>query len=416
MRIGCFQLLMLGLSLAAAPSAFSRQSGTEPPEFTVSELVVRVLDGNRDLKAAIASLSAAQAATAASRALPNPKLDFGGGRSSPRVGSGLQGSVHSVGASQLLEFGSVRSARFESALAEQRGTEFAIARVRNDLAARIRIQAYEILLRQEEASAAHEALRLLDEVRERIRVRVESGEAPRYEIIKADAEIIGARQRRDAARLQVQKSVLEVNRIAGGALPESWSLKARLDDPLPAMSIEVLRREMTERSPELAELQADIDRARARLYSARASRWPGVEVRVDHSREPDLVQNRLGLSVSVPLLDDRAPVIEQASIELSRAQQVLEGRRNELMQEMLLAWKELELAAGAVEALGVGAVREAEAALRVAEAAYRFGERGILEVLDAQRVLRSVRFDLLQARFRLQSAKIVLEQLAARYM
>jgi cobalt-zinc-cadmium efflux system outer membrane protein len=61
-------------------------------------------------------------------------------------------------------------------------------------------------------------------------------------------------------------------------------------------------------------------------------------------------------------------------------------------------------------------VREAEAALRVAEAAYRFGERGILEVLDAQRVLRSVRADLLQARFQVQAARVVLEQLAARYV
>ena len=59
---------------------------------------------------------------------------------------------------------------------------------------------------------------------------------------------------------------------------------------------------------------------------------------------------------------------------------------------------------------------DCEAALRVAEAAYRFGERGILEVLDAQRVLRSVRADLLQARFQAQAARVVLEQLAARYV
>jgi len=52
----------------------------------------------------------------------------------------------------------------------------------------------------------------------------------------------------------------------------------------------------------------------------------------------------------------------------------------------------------------------------VAEAAYRFGERGILEVLDAQRVLRSVRADVLQARFQVQAARVGLEQLAARYI
>jgi cobalt-zinc-cadmium efflux system outer membrane protein len=56
-------------------------------------------------------------------------------------------------------------------------------------------------------------------------------------------------------------------------------------------------------------------------------------------------------------------------------------------------------------------VREAEAALRVAQAAYRFGERGILDVLDAQRVLRSVRADLIEARYQLQEARVMLDRL-----
>ena len=60
-------------------------------------------------------------------------------------------------------------------------------------------------------------------------------------------------------------------------------------------------------------------------------------------------------------------------------------------------------------------MREAEAAVRVAQAAYRFGERGILDVLDAQRVLRGVRADLIQARFQLQEARIKLDQLVGQY-
>ena len=69
-----------------------------------------------------------------------------------------------------------------------------------------------------------------------------------------------------------------------------------------------------------------------------------------------------------------------------------------------------------IEALGQGSMREAEAALRVAQAAYRFGERGILDVLDAQRVLRGVRADLIQARYQLQEARIKLDQLVGQHM
>jgi cobalt-zinc-cadmium efflux system outer membrane protein len=68
-----------------------------------------------------------------------------------------------------------------------------------------------------------------------------------------------------------------------------------------------------------------------------------------------------------------------------------------------------------IEALSQGSMREAEAAVRVAQAAYRFGERGILDVLDAQRLLRGVRADMIQARFQLQEARIKLDQLVGQY-
>jgi cobalt-zinc-cadmium efflux system outer membrane protein len=58
-------------------------------------------------------------------------------------------------------------------------------------------------------------------------------------------------------------------------------------------------------------------------------------------------------------------------------------------------------------------VREAEAALKVAEAAYRFGERGILDFLDAQRVFRAVRNELISARYELSAAVVEIERLSA---
>jgi cobalt-zinc-cadmium efflux system outer membrane protein len=96
---------------------------------------------------------------------------------------------------------------------------------------------------------------------------------------------------------------------------------------------------------------------------------------------------------------------------LERAEIRLEGRKAELRQQVLLTWKSLEMARLRIEALSQGSVREAEAALRVAQAAYRFGERGILDVLDAQRVLRSVRADLIEARYQLQEARVMLDRL-----
>ena len=60
-----------------------------------------------------------------------------------------------------------------------------------------------------------------------------------------------------------------------------------------------------------------------------------------------------------------------------------------------------------------GTLRQAEAAVEAAQAAFKFGERGIIEVLDAQRVLRAARFDYISAQFDRQQALIELEQLRA---
>ena len=83
-------------------------------------------------------------------------------------------------------------------------------------------------------------------------------------------------------------------------------------------------------------------------------------------------------------------------------QQALEG-----------AWRQYEITLTQVIALENGILREAEAALKVAEAAYRFGERGILDYLDAQRVFRIARNELIAARYDLQLAVIEIERLRA---
>jgi cobalt-zinc-cadmium efflux system outer membrane protein len=59
-------------------------------------------------------------------------------------------------------------------------------------------------------------------------------------------------------------------------------------------------------------------------------------------------------------------------------------------------------------------LRSAEAGLRVAEAAYRAGERSFLEVLDAQRTLRTVRSDYNHALFDRNAAWLDIEKLTAR--
>ena len=387
----------------------TRISDNAQPRLSLSQLIGTVLDHNPELRSVQQSSVTAQAAVVSAGALPNPKLEWSRGDNKARMASATPGSVNSMGISVPIEMPSVRSARVNAAEAGQRASVHQIAASRNALVAQVKLKAYEVVLRQAQVQAAHDAVKLLEQAHERVRVRVASGEAARYEIIKADAELINARQQEQTARLMVEQSQLTLNRMAAGQLPARFDLDLSLQDPVKAVAHSV------DQHPELLQLQSEVEKAEAQKQGAKASRWPGVELRYAQTREPDIRNNTIGVSMQIPLFDQRRGPIDEAASEEQRARLRLDGRKAELEQQTLQARKVLEMAQVRVKALGEGSVKEAEAALRVAEAAYRYGERGILDVLDAQRVLRTVRADLLEARYQMQSARIELDFLAGRY-
>jgi cobalt-zinc-cadmium efflux system outer membrane protein len=383
---------------------------------TINELINTVVLNNPELSASRQSLDAASAGITSAKALPNPRLEMQSGRHNELNPAALSGRANGIGVAQLIENPALRNARIEGAFYNRSRSAQVVAMTENELIAETKRRAYEYLLRKEETIAAFDALGLLEQIRERVKVRVQTGEAGRYELIKSDAEIINARQREQTARLQVQQAAISLNRLAAGKLPPTWELNAQLSDKLQVPDLELLKQTALIENPEIKQLVAELDRSRAKINEAEASRWPGVEIRVSQLREPEARQNMIGLSVQLPLLDQRAGPRAEAIAERERAIIRLEGRKAELLQQIELTWKSVQIARTRIDALSEGAMRDAESTLKVAQAAYRFGERGILEVLDAERVLRSVRNDLLLARYQLQASLIELDTLAGRHV
>ena len=409
--------LLLGAWLSfATPVAVAENPATpEVRVVTVDELINTVLQNNTGLNAARRAIDIATAGITTASAYPNPRLELNGGRGSAITPGTTSGNIVGVGVSQLIENPALRSARINSALFTEQGSQQAFATTRNELVGLVRLRTNEYLLRKLQAREAAESLSLLEQIRERIKVRVETGETGKLDLIRADAEIINARQREETARLQIAQSAITLNRLAAGMLPARWELEGNLEETRVLPALDQLRAEAVQFNPEVRLLEAELDRTKSRVEEAAASVIPGVELRASQLREPDLRNDMIGLSVQIPILDQRRGPKAEAAAERERTRGRLEGRRAELLQQLELSRRAVDIATVRVKALSEGAVRSSEAALRVAEAAYRFGERGILEVLDAQRVLRAIRQDLLLARYELQSALIELDVLTGRY-
>lgn len=384
------------------------------PVFGLPELVRMTLEGSASLAAERARVQAAESAVVSARALPNPELEVSQGRLGARVTGVRTGGMQAVTVTQPLELPSLRRARADAAGAALDSSRSGVNAYTLDLLAQMKLRFYEVLHREAEWRSAQEDLALANQIRDRVKLRVEQGEAPRYELLRADTERLNALRRQQSAQLRIDQARGDLRRLVGGQLPEVFEVNGSLAEALlPPPPLEKLREDLLAGHPQLVAARAEVRASQARLELERSRRLPAVAVRGSAEREPETRANRLGLVMTLPLWDRRAGPIGEAQADVQRARAVLSDLELQLTQALSMAARQYEIAAGQVSAFENGIVREAEAALKVAESAYRYGERGILDFLDAQRSLRLARNELNAARLDQRAALVELERLSA---
>ena len=393
-------------------------SAQEPAKLSIEELQQLGLQANGLVRAARSQVSIAESNVVSASAFPNPEVTVMGGPQSNRLSSlttGPSNNQREISVSQPIENPYLRSARIGSAEANVEANQANFDQVRADLAARLRISAYELLLRQEQADMESTIHDLMKEIHRRIKVSVEVGETARFELIRADTSVLSAASRTEAAILNAQRARVALVQLTAGALQADFEIDASLNDPVTLPPLETLRQEVPVINPEVIRLEAEQNRARLRIDQERATVLPSVNVLFSNYQDKQFASNTAGLSVKIPIFYRRRGEIDGAIFESARIRETLEYRRFEIGQQLEAAWQSKQIAKRRVEMFEAGIVNEARLALSIAQTAYRLGERGFIEVLDTQRVLRSVLAELLQARFELQVAAAEIDRLRAHY-
>lgn len=381
--------------------------------YTLDQLLSLALQGNKGVEAASAGVDVARAGLTTARAYPNPEVEFTTGRVSARQPGAATGVGQTLSITQRIDLPNQRRLRYEVATGTLRATTASHESFVVDLVARVKRGFYETLRREAEFSAAQEDLALTQQLYNRAQIRVDVGDAPKYEAIRVGAELLNAQKNNQSALLRVNQAKSFLRQQVGEILPAGFALQGRLGRTWSLEPLAKLRETMLAGNAELTEYRAALQRARASVDYERSLRLPSVALKATSSRDPDVRDTQFGVVVSVPLWDRREGPVNEAAAGVIRARSQLEAREFELTQQLDSAYQQFQIAASQVEALESGIVRQAEAALNVAEAAYRYGERGIIDYLDAQRVLRTARNDLIAAQFDLQMAAVEIERLLA---
>lgn len=398
------------LSLLASLS-FGVSTAFAAETYTLEQLLSLSQSANKGVAAAQAGVDAASAAVTSAGAYPNPQVEVMYGRLRARQPGVNEGSAPTFAITQRFDYPQQRSLRQSIAERGLDATEAGLHAFHADLAARVKTSYYGVLRRESELAAAREDLNMMRQIHSRARLRVEVGEAPRYELIKAETELLAAQKNLQSAEYRVNQAKAELREQVGGALPPGFTLSGSLGQAPAVPDLAVLREQLMMNNAELMQRRMELERANLSVDYQRSLRLPELAVRASTTREPDNSVSQVGLVLTIPLWDRRRGPVGEAVAQASQARNAYEQRSFELGQELEAAYRQLEITQSQVTALESGIVREAESALGVAEAAYRFGERGILDFIDAQRVLRSARNELIAAQYEQQMAVIQIEKL-----
>jgi len=366
------------------------------------------------LQTALAEVERARSGIRTARAYPNPEVElFTGGVRARRPGiTSGQGSSISIG--QPIDLPNHRAPRIRAAEAGLDGSRYALQETRLVLRADVRQAFYTVLRRRAEYELALDNQKLLEQIKNRIELRVKVGEGARFELVRAEAELSSAINQANSAKLRVTQALAQLRVLIGTPLPLDTDVSGELETISSSEDLEPLQKRVLERYPAVLQAQANVRRAESRLEAERALRVPRPTLFAGIDRDPEQQRSILGVSVPIPLWDQRQGLIGESVAQFQQANAQSELVRIEIVGELEMNYNRLKVAVQQIAAFEGGLLRQAESALRVAEAAFRFGERGFIEVLDAQRVLRTVRADFVTARFEKQAALIEIDRLTAK--
>ena len=414
-------LLLPGESLAQTrapallPAAPAAQTTRLPQVLTLNEAVSMAERNDPRLRGAAAVTARATAATRTARAYTNPSADVYGGLqyARPIPTPGVPGILQHYGASQTIEIPSERRARLHAAQLATVSSKYGAAGTLLSVVSDAKHTFYDVLRRREELDHQQENLRLVQDLRRRVQVEVDVGEKGRLELTRAEAELARARVAVTGAQLELANSIALLRIAIAAPADANLDPKGELEPRVTLPPLAQLRELVLRTHPAIAQSKADVQTGEALLADQRALRIPRPTLFAEFENQPDLRFWRTGVSIPIPLWDRRQGQIGESKASISESTALLDQRRLELISAVERAYEQYQLADQQAVSLESGEVHAAESAVDAAKAAYRFGERGIVEVLDAQRVLQGVRDDLVNAQFARQSALVDLEELGA---
>jgi outer membrane protein len=421
------------MAVFAAAAATTPAAAQEPVSLTLEQVVQRALQHSPQVAQAAGGV---QTATTAERSaigafLPNLNVSSGAtlastSRFDPSLGTTIQGSrdSYSAGISSSLELftGGRRGADLARSRAQTDVAEAALVEQRYAVTRNAKAGYFDVLRAAELIRSGEARLSRAQQVLEAAQRRVDVGSGTRSDVLRAELELMNARQAVLQAENQKRNAMYALGRLVGVDGPAD----AAEEQPLTAAELPLTREQLLElvlqQAPAVITAQANEIATTAAVRAARAQYLPTVNTSGNYnwasndSPFGDINGSwslRLGMSFPVFNRFQREESIERAGVQANIARMQLEDTRRLARANLERVLGSLETARQQID-LAARALEVAEEDLRMQQERYRLGVSTILDQVTSQENVVRAEADLIAARYDYQLARAELESLIGR--
>ncbi len=396
-------LLVTGTSGLLIPSVV--QAKDPMPTFDLDHIIDLALERNPMIAGAQSVIAQSEGRRIEAGAYPNPTITVQTADATLRDPSlGRRMGERAMSLSQPLEWPGKRAARQDAAEAGLAGATVGLEESKLNLIAEVKTAFYDLLLAERNVDLLQQNLETVQEVARIVKARVRSGEGPQFEAVKADVEVLKAKQEMTKAKNAVRVKLVGLDTLTAGALGLRYKVQGDFRMLRDHLDYEQLVSRDPSQHPTLRRQGKLVEQAESSVTKERQSRVPNVTLFGGYAREVGREAVLGGVSVPTPLW-----YLQQGHIATALGVQRKEEAeyiraRNDLARAINQHAREAETAQELILVYEEGLIKQAQEALRIAQLSFRQGASSLLEVLDAQRVQRQITVDYNQARFELSLA------------
>lgn len=414
-------------STLSTPSTPSTRPDTTVPAMTLDEAIAYARRNNPRVAGAAAEVRQAQARITQRRAERGPQLGVNNFvfRQGPVIPGFQPGAPPSfppyrynvgVSVSQMVFDWGQRSRAQAAAEAQTQAAGFRQGETENDVALVVGVTFYNVFRGQELVNVANERVRSATEQLRVARARFEADVAPRFDVIRAEAELANAQQDLIAAQNDRELAEAALNTALGREVTTPVNLRPEPRDLPEDLSYERLRELALQQRPQLRALEATIRGDEQTIRSRRAENRPQVGLSGAYDRPnpggfaPQTYRYNGGLVMTFPFFDSgfTRGRVREAEATRDTNRQALQNARQQMELDIRQAQLDLIEARKRTEAARTEQASAREA-LRVAEVRYRAGVGTTVEVTDAQLAVARAGQNLANAQFDYLTAIVRLE-------